>query len=102
MKIELLYFDDCPSYQVALTLLQEALRAAGRSDPIETIEIKDEADVQRWRFIGSPTIRLDGIDPFDQGTSNFGMECRIYNTPDGLIGWPTRSMLDKALTQAMR
>lgn len=102
MKIQLLYFDDCPAYQTALSLLREALSAAGRSDPIETIEIKAEADVQRWKFIGSPTIRIDGIDPFDQGTSNFGMECRIYQTPDGLKGWPTKSMLAEALKQAMR
>ena len=102
MKIQLLYFDDCPSYQTALKLLQETLSALGRSDVIETIEINNEADVQRWKFIGSPTIRIDGIDPFDQGTSNFGMECRIYPTPDGLKGWPTKSMLVEALKQAMQ
>jgi hypothetical protein len=97
MKIQLLYFDDCPSCQNALALLQEALGAVGRSDPIEMIEITDEADVQRWKFIGSPTIRIDGIDPFDQGTSNYGMECRVYPTPDGLKGWPTKEMLVEAL-----
>jgi hypothetical protein len=97
MNIQLLYFDDCPSYQTALTLLQEALGAVGRSDVIQTIEIKDNADVERWKFIGSPTIRIDGIDPFDQGTSNYGMECRVFNTPNGLIGWPTREMLVEAL-----
>ncbi len=97
MNIQLLYFDDCPSYQTALRLLQETLSAAGRSDPIELIEVKSESDVQRWKFIGSPTIRIDGIDPFDHGTSNIGMECRVYNTPDGLLGWPTKSMLDKVL-----
>jgi hypothetical protein len=101
MKIQLLYFDDCPSYQTALTLLQEALGDVGRSDVIQTIEIKDEADVQRWKFIGSPTIRINDIDPFDQGTSNYGMECRVFNTRVGLIGWPTREMLVEALTHAM-
>lgn len=97
MKIQVLYFDDCPSYQTALTLLQAALGDVGRSDVIQTIEIKDEADVQRWQFIGSPSIRLDGIDPFDQGTSNYGLECRVFKTPEGLLGWPTREMLVEAL-----
>ena len=101
MKIQFLYFDDCPSYQTAFALLQEALNAVGRSDVIETIEIKTDADVERWQFIGSPTIRIDGIDPFDQGTSNYGLECRVYPTPKGLIGWPTREMLIEALTHAM-
>jgi len=97
MNVQLLYFNDCPSYQMAEKLLREVLSAEGRSDPIEMIEIKDEADVRRWKFIGSPTIRIDGIDPFDQGTSNIGMECRVFNTPDGLRGWPTKSMLVEAL-----
>jgi hypothetical protein len=101
MKIELLYFNDCPSYQEALTLLQEVLNDAGRPHPIELIEIKDEADVQRWKFIGSPSIRVNGVDLFDQGTSNYGLECRVYQTPDGLKGWPTKSMLVEALTHAM-
>jgi hypothetical protein len=102
MKIELLYFDDCPSYKTAAVLLSEALSAEGRSDPIELIEIKDEADIQRWKFIGSPTIRFNGIDPFDQGTSNLGMECRVFKTADGLIGWPTRAMLVEALKRMTR
>jgi hypothetical protein len=102
MKIELLYFDDCPSYKTAMDVLREALSAEGRSDPIELIEIKTEADVQRWKFIGSPTIRIDGIDPFDQGTSNFGLECRVFNTPDGLIGWPTKQMLIDAIKLSTR
>ncbi|HZY44455.1 MAG TPA: hypothetical protein VFF70_06875 [Anaerolineae bacterium] len=102
MKIELLYFEDCPSFKTAAVLLSEALSAAGRSDPIELIEIKDEADVQRWKFIGSPTIRFGGIDPFDQGTSNFGLECRVFNTPEGLIGWPTKQMLIDAIKLSTR
>ncbi len=99
MNIQFLYFDDCPSYKTALALLQEALSALDRSGEIELIEIKDEADVERWQFIGSPSIRINGIDLFDRGTASIGLECRVYNTPDGLLGWPTKAMLMEALTQ---
>lgn len=102
MKIELLYFDDCPSYLTAKQLLSEALTEQGLTGEIEMIEIKTEADVQRWKFIGSPTIRFDDVDPFDQGTSNYGMECRVFNTPQGLIGWPTKQLLSDALKLSTR
>jgi hypothetical protein len=66
-------------------------------DPIRLIDIRTEADAQRWRFLGSPTIRFDEVDPFAQGEANYGLECRVYLTPDGLRGWPTKDMLRTAL-----
>lgn len=100
MKVELLYFDDCPSYQTAAKLLREALAEAGLSAAVEMIQIEDEVDAQRLKFVGSPTIRFDGADPFVHGQADYGMECRVYATPDGLKGWPTKDMLRDALRQA--
>ncbi len=99
MKIELLYFDGCPSYRVTEDLLREVLAEAHVSDPIEAIEIKTETDAQHWRFFGSPTVRFDGIDPFEQGEAQYGLECRVYRTPEGLRGWPTKEMLRAALSR---
>ena len=93
MKIEFLYFDECPSYQTADTLLREALAEEGQLAEIVKIKIENDADAQRWKFLGSPTIRFDGIDPFEQATSDYGMECRVFVTPHGLQGWPTKAML---------
>jgi hypothetical protein len=97
MKIELLYFDGCPSYQTADRLLREALAEENHSATIEMIKIETEADAQRWKFVGSPTIRLDGVDPFPRDETNYGLECRVYVTPDGYRGWPTKAMLRDAL-----
>jgi len=102
MKIELLYFEGCPSYRVAEGWLGEALAEANISDPIRMIEIKTETDGQRWKFLGSPTIRFDGVDPFEHGESDYGLECRVYLTPDGLRGWPTKNMLRAALNSVAR
>ena len=102
MKIELLYFEGCPSYRVAEDRLREALAEANISDPIRMIEIRTEADAQRWKFPGSPTIRFDGIDPFEHGEAEYGLECRVYPTPDGLRGWPTINMLRAALHNVAR
>ncbi len=102
MKIELLYFEGCPSYRVAEDLLREVLAEAHVSDPIRMIEIKTEADAQRWNFLGSPTIRFDGVDPFEQGEAQYGLECRVYLTPAGLRGWPTKDMLREAVNNVER
>ena len=102
MKIELLYFEGCPSYRVAEDWLREVLAETNMSDPIRMIEIKTEADAQRWKFPGSPTIRFDGVDPFEHGESGYGLECRVYLTPDGLRGWPTKNMLRAALNNVAK
>ena len=102
MKIELLYIDGCPSYHVAEDLLREVLAEAKLSGRIETIEIKTDTDAQRWKFPGSPTIRFDGVDPFEQGEAQYGLECRVYPTPAGLRGWPTKDMLREAVNNATR
>ena len=102
MKIELLYFEDCPSYLAAEAWLREVLIEAKVSDPIEMIEVKTEADAQRRKFLGSPTIRFDGVDPFEQSEAGHGLGCRVYLTPDGLRGWLTKDMLRAALNKIVR
>ena len=102
MKIELFYIDGCPSYHMAEDLLREVLAEAKISGRIELIEIKTETDAQRWKFPGSPTIRFDGVDPFAQDTAIYGLECRIYLTPAGLRGWPTKDMLREAVNNVAR
>ena len=62
MKAELYYFEDCPSYQRALDNIMEALRLEEMPERVDMIQVTSEADAQVKRFIGSPTIRLDGVD----------------------------------------
>ena len=102
MQIELLYIEGCPSYRLAESGLREVLAEANVSDLIGMVEVKTEADAQRRKFSGSPTIRFDGVDPFEQDEANYGLECRIYLTPDGLRGWPTKDMLRAALNKIAR
>ena len=102
MKIELLYFEGCPSYRMAEQLLRETLAEAGHTEPIEMIAIATEADAQHWKFPGSPTVRFDGVDPFAHGEAIYGLECRVYRTPAGLRGWPTKEMLREAVNKVAR
>ncbi len=98
MKIELYWFDGCPSYRAARELLEQTLREEKIDAPIEMIQVLDESDATAKKFLGSPTIRINGIDPFAHpNQTNFAIQCRVYQTPEGLRGVPTREMLRTAL-----
>ena len=55
----------------------------------------EEADAARFR--GSPTILVNGRDPFAGGDQTFGLSCRLYQTPHGPAGSPTIDQLRGAL-----
>jgi hypothetical protein len=94
VRVELLYFDGCPSWKVAEERLTEALRSAGRDDItvqrrlVETAEQAEDAG-----FTGSPTIRIDGTDPFATGTEQVALACRVYPTSARLAGSPITEQL---------
>ena len=62
--ITLRYLNGCPNWHLARTRLQEALESIGYETDVqlERIETPEEAD--RVSFRGSPTILIDGADPF--------------------------------------
>jgi hypothetical protein len=96
MRVELLYWEGCPSYPEARELLDEVL--AGRAE-IEMREVTTQEEASTLRFPGSPTIRVDGrdIDP-DGASGPPALICRIYRTPDGRVTpVPSREQLEEAL-----
>lgn len=99
MRIELLYVDGCPNWKVAEERLAEALRTLGRDDVVvqrRKVETREQAE--QLEFPGSPTIRIDGKDPFASGDEQVGLACRIYATPTGPSGSPATSQLLEVLT----
>lgn len=99
MTIELLYFDGCPSYEAFLSRLHELLAQAGVDAPVlERRAESDEAALQD-RFLGSPTVRIDGLDVEPGATQRVdsGLKCRLYSTPDGLRGTPADEWVLDAL-----
>ena len=62
MRIEVLYFDGCPNHEALLPRLHEVLARAGVSTEIHLRPITDDATAQRERFLGSPTVRVNGHD----------------------------------------
>ncbi len=62
MVVELLYFSDCPSWERALKNLEEAMRLEAVGVPVHRVLVQSVEDAERHRFLGSPTIRIDGVD----------------------------------------
>lgn len=86
MRVELLYWPGCPSHPQALRELRAAL-ADGGLDPDGVIvrELSSEEDAQAERFVGSPTVRIDGVDVQPPGEEPVALTCRVYRRRDGRI-----------------
>lgn len=100
MKIQLLYFSGCPSYKEGEENLRQALKELGLGEDIEMINIETDEMAKEYKFIGSPTIRVDDrdLDPRAEGAKVTGYKgCRIYQTPEGIKGAPTIEMIKKAI-----
>jgi len=94
MRVELLYWDGCPSHPKALADLREAMRAEGLDQSsIEVRRIETDAQAQLERFPGSPTIRVDGADVAPTPGEPFALTCRVYHRRDGRIS-PTPDPAD--------
>lgn len=90
MKIEVLYFDGCPNHEALLPHLRELLDRADVATEVELVNVPDDDAAQTERFLGSPTLRIDGrdVEPGAEGRTDFGLKCRLYRTDDGFAGLP--------------
>ena len=80
----LLYFEDCPNWRRADERLRTALAASGRSDVVVRREpVGSPEEAERLGFRGSPTVLVDGRDPFADADLPIGLACRLYRTPAG-------------------
>ena len=97
MKLQLLYFDECPNWHVADDRLQEALEGLGSRVEVERVLVSTQDEAEAWSFHGSPSVLVDGDDPFAEPGADVGLSCRLYRTPAGLAGAPTVAQLVEVL-----
>jgi len=97
MEINLLYFDDCPSWKVALANLETALAAEDLKAEIRLVEVRDNEGANRLKFLGSPSFCLEGQDWWPEERDIYNLSCRVYSTPQGMKGAPTVEMLREKL-----
>ncbi|MCL6471696.1 MAG: DUF2703 domain-containing protein [Firmicutes bacterium] len=103
MKIELLYFSGCPTFKNAEEVLAEVMKELGIDEPIEKIDVQSQEEAVERKFLGSPTIRINGLD-VDRNArtaTDYALKCRVYQTSEGLLGWPNKKMVLEAFKEAM-
>jgi hypothetical protein len=101
--VELLFWDGCPSHPQALADLRAAMAELGL-DPGTVLvrEVDTDQRAERERFVGSPTIRIDGEDVEPPGDEPAGLTCRVYRLRDGRISpTPDPATVREALQNAM-
>lgn len=102
VKIELLYFEGCPHYEMFRSRLEALLREREVAEPIETVPIAAAEAAIAHRFLGSPTLRIDGLDvePSARERNDYGMQCRLYPTREGIRGAPPDDLVIDAISRA--
>ena len=94
-RIEVLFFTGCPNHEPTLALAREVVSELGLDVKIHEIEICDEADARRLGFLGSPSVRVDGVDiePGAAERVDYAFACRVY----GASNVPPKEFLLSAL-----
>lgn len=91
--IEVLHVPDCPG----LPLLLERL-ASVPVDGVVTRVIETEEQAVSSGMHGSPTLLVDGVDPFGDACATSGLCCRLYRDDGGRVDCaPSVDQLREAL-----
>ncbi len=97
--VEILYFEGCPNHHPAIDLVERVSRELGIEPELRLVNVPDQASARRLRFLGSPTIRVAGldIDPHSEERSDYALSCRVFRTEAGIVGQPDERWLREAL-----
>ena len=96
--VQVLYVEGCPHWQATLETVRRTAAARELEAHVEAVPVQSHEDAVRLRFLGSPTVRIDGIDidPAARARTDYALACRLY----GAAGVPSREMIAAALDQS--
>ena len=102
MLVEILYFDGCPNHQGARELVEKVSDQLGIAPEIRMVEVADVEAAARLRFLGSPTVRVDGrdVEPGSAERDEFMFACRVYTLGTSLAGVPDERWVRDALSDS--
>jgi len=98
MTIEVLYFDGCPNGRPTLDRIRHVLQQCGLEYPIIEKRATDANAAQDFRFLGSPTVRINDIDiePSARSRTDYGLMCRTYSGG----GVPSEALIRDAIAES--
>lgn len=97
--VEILYFNGCPNHARARDLVLTAAAELGVEAQIELVEVEDADRAAELRFLGSPTVRVNGrdVEPGADEREEFTFSCRIYRADSGAVETPDPLWIRQAL-----
>ena len=101
--VEVLSFGGCPHADAALALARRAVAGVGVDATLRPVEVPDAESAAATRFLGSPTIRVDGrdVEPGAEARGDCVLACRVYGSGEvGVRGEPEERWLREALTRS--
>jgi hypothetical protein len=103
LRVSFLYYEDCPSHQVALERLHQVLAEECIDAEVEIVNVETDAQAEQWRFVGSPTILVEGRDIAPSLPDvQFALTCRVYRREDGRISpLPPPELIRRSLRAAV-
>ncbi len=98
MKVEILYFEGCPNHAPAAEMVERVLKREGIQAQVRTIEVRDAETAETLRFLGSPSVRVNGVDiEADRENDPPFYGCRTYSVSGKTSGVPPEEWLVDAL-----
>lgn len=96
-EIEILHVPHCPNLDQARSRLERALDAVGMPSEVRETEVATADAAERLGMYGSPTILINGRDPFARHGNAASMACRLYNHGGRIDGAPSVEQLADVL-----
>lgn len=102
VEVEILYFEGCPNHALAVGRVREVLSDQGMVASVSEVHVPDQAQARQLRFLGSPSIRVNGLDvePSARSSHDYALACRTYVAGNLREGAPSLEMVRVALAEA--
>ena len=98
-RVELLWWDGCPTHDLAADRLERVLTEMGRQDVhVVKRRVVTQAEADELKFPGSPTFQVGGVDLFPTASAP-ALGCRVYTTREGR---PTPLPEEPSLSSVLR
>jgi hypothetical protein len=103
VHVSFLYYEECPSHDLALERLREVMAEEGIPSEVEVFKVETEEQARELRFVGSPTIRIDERDIDPPTDPRYALTCRVYRLEENRISpLPPKDMIRRALRAPAR
>ncbi|HYA32870.1 MAG TPA: DUF2703 domain-containing protein [Candidatus Bathyarchaeia archaeon] len=99
LTIDVLFYEDCPHYQEAASILKEVLEEEHVEAKVNMIKVAEGGEAVVVGFLGSPTILVEGHDVQSgtDHTSPFQGHCRIFRYKGRVFEIPPKDMIREAV-----